>query len=184
MVTDTSDTEDTVVISFGEQLARKRDDVEMTQEDLAAKVGYTRGHIALIEQNRGTPGKSLHRKLVELFGEFSEPATETRTTNILAVEMEDGSWISENTGIETFIEVIKQIDIEKVKELNKYEAKIPLVADNEDPNKAQRTVETDTGTIYYIFSGLAITRMKRILDDIADRLNLDMKVFINQVKKR
>ena len=60
---------------------------------------------------------------------------------------------------------------------------MPLVADNKYPNKAQRTVETDTGT-YYIFSGLAITRMKRILDDIVDRLNLDMKVFINQVKKR
>ena len=58
---DTSDTEDTVVISFGEQLAKKRDDVKMTQEDLASIVGFTRGHIALIEQNRGKPGKSLHR---------------------------------------------------------------------------------------------------------------------------
>ena len=105
------------------------------------------------EQNRGKPGKSLHKKLVELFGEFLEPPTETISKNILAVEMEDGSWISLNTGIETFIEVIKQIDIEKVKELNKYEAKIPLVADNEVPDKAQKTVETETGTTYYIFSG-------------------------------
>ena len=180
---DTSETEDTVVISFGEQLAKKRDDVKMTQEDLASIVGYTRGHIALIEQNRGTPGKSLHRKLVELFGEFSEPPTETISKNILAVEMEDGSWISEDTAIDTFIEVIKKIGIEKVKDLGKYEAKIPLVADYEDPNKAQRTVETDTRT-YYIFSGLAITRMKRILDDIVDRLNFNMKVFINQAKKK
>ena len=177
------ETEDPPEISFGEQLAEARESAGMSQEGLAEKVGYSRGHIALIEQDRGRPGKSLYSKLVELFGSSLKPPTETISKNILAVEMEDESWISENTGIDTFIEVIKKIGIERVKELDKYEAKIPLVADNEVPDKAQRKVETDTGT-YYIFSGLAITRMKRILDDIVDRLNLDMKVFINQVKKR
>ena len=46
---DTSDTEDTVVISFGEQLAKARKSAGFErQEDLAEKVGYSRGHIALI----------------------------------------------------------------------------------------------------------------------------------------
>ena len=179
------ETEDPPEISFGEQLAKARKSAGIErQEDLAEKVGCTRGHIALIEQNRGRPGKSLYGKLVELFGEFLEPPTETRSKNILAVEIEEGSWISKDTAIDTFIEVIKKIGIEKVKNLGKYEAKVPLVANNEDPNKAQKTVETETGTTYYIFSGLAITRMKRILDDIADRLNLKMRVFINQAKKK
>ena len=43
-------------------------------------------------------------------------ASETISKNILAVEMEDGNWISEDTAIDTFIEVIKKIGIEKVKE--------------------------------------------------------------------
>ena len=36
--------------------------------------------------------------------------------------MEDGSWISENTAIDTFIEVIKALGIKNVKNLGKYEA--------------------------------------------------------------
>ncbi|MDE0313715.1 MAG: helix-turn-helix domain-containing protein [Candidatus Poribacteria bacterium] len=180
---DLTETEDPPEMSFGRQLANARESAGMTQEDLASRVGCTRGHIALIEQNRGFPGKSLYKKLVELFGiEFLESPRETIYRNSLTVEMDD-RLISENTGIDTFIKVIEEIGIERIKELNKKEAKIPLVADDEVPDKAQRKVETDTG-IYYIFSGLAITRMKRILDDIVDRLNLDMKVFINQVKKR
>ena len=149
---ETPETEDSSEISFGEQLANARNSAGMTQKDLASRVGCTRGYIAFIERNRGKPGKSLHKKLVELFGELLEPPTETISKNILAVEMEDGRWISEDTAIDTFIEVIKALGIENVKKLDKYEAKIPLVADYEDPNKAQRKVEADTGT-YYIFSG-------------------------------
>ena len=176
---DTSDTEDTVVISFGEQLAKARKSAGFErQEDLAEKVGYSRGHIALIEQNRGKPGKNLHRKLVELFGEFSEPATETRTTNILAVKMKDGRWISEDSAIDTFIEVIKALGIEKVRKLEKQVNGIPLVGDSDYPDKAQRKDETETGT-FYVVSGTNTVTKKKILDDIADRLKLDMVVFAN-----
>ena len=121
--------------------------------------------------------------MVAIFGESLEPTTETTSGNILAVKMEDGSWISENRGIDTFIEVIKKIGIKKVKELNKKEADISLIADNKVDDKPQRQ-ETEEGTTYYIFSGLANARKKKILDDIAERLNLDIKVYINQVKKK
>ncbi len=170
-------------ISFGERLAKERESADMTQEDLAEKVGCSRGHIALIEQNRGRPGKSVYKKLVELFGlESLEPPTETIYRNSLAVQMKE-RLISEKTGIETFIKVIEEIGIEDVKKLNKYESKIPLISVDEFPDKAQRKVKTETGT-YYIFSGLAIARMKKILENIASCLNLDIKVFINQAKKK
>ena len=155
----------------------------MTQDELAIRLGCTRGYISFLENNRGMPGESIYNKLIEIFDEFSEPTAEPRSENILAVEMEDGRWISEDTAIDTFIEVIKALGIENVKNLDLSTNKIPLVADREYTDKAQRKVETDTGT-YYIVSGTNTVTKKKILDDIADRLNLDMKVFINQVKKR
>ena len=165
-------------ISFGEQLAIARNSANMTQNDLASKVGCTRGHIALIEQDRGTPGENIYTKLVELFGEFSEPTAETRSNNLLAVKMEDGSWISEDLAIDTFIEVIKALEIKNVKNLGLSVNRIPLVADREYTDKAQRKVETETGT-FYVVSGTNTVTKKKILDNIADRLKLDMVVFAN-----
>ena len=92
-------------MSFGKQLANARKSAGMTQVDLAEKVGYSRAHIALIEQERESPGKSLYNKFVELFGEFSDPSAEPRSENILAVEIESGHWISEDTAIDTFKEI-------------------------------------------------------------------------------
>ena len=172
------ETEDASKTSFGEQLAKRRKAADMTQEQLASKVGCTRGHIALIEQDRGTPGESIYTKLVELFGEFSEPTAETRSNNLLAVKMEDGSWISEDLAIDTFIEVIKALGIENVKNLDLNTNKIPLVADREYADKAQRKIETQTGT-YYIVSGTNTVKKKKILDEIADQLQLDIVVFAN-----
>lgn len=175
---DTPETEEPSENTFGEQLAEARKSADMTQVDLAAKVGYTRSHIALIEQNRGKPGKSLHRKLVEFFGDFSEPTLETRTNNILAVKMSDGSWISEGKAIDIFIEVIKAIGIEEVKKLGLHVNEIPLIANCDYDGKAQRKVETEAGT-YWVVSGTNTVTKKKILDDIADHLNVNMTVFAN-----
>ena len=115
---------------------------------------------------------------IELFGEFLDPTTETRSNNLLAVKMEDGTWISEDTAIDTFIEVIKALGIEKIKKLDLHVNRIPLIADRDYDDKAQRKVETETGT-YYIVSGTNTITKKRILDDIAIRLNHDIIVFAN-----
>ena len=115
---------------------------------------------------------------IELFGEFLEPTTETGFNNLLAVKMENGEWISEDTGIGTFIEVIKALGIEAVKNLGLFVNAIPLIADQDFPNKAQREIETGTG-IYYIVSGTNTVTKKKILDDIAARLNIDITVFAN-----
>lgn len=172
------ETEDSSETSFGEQLAERRNAASMTQEAVATIVGCTRGYIAFLEGNRGTPGQRMYENLVELFGEFSESTTETRLDNLLAVKMENEHWISEDTGIDTFIEAIKTLGIEKVKNLGLSVNGIPLIADCDYPGKAQRAVEIETET-YYIVSGTNTITKKRILDDIANRLNVNMTVFAN-----
>ena len=186
--------EDSSEILFGEQLAEQRNATNMTQEELATRVGCTRGYISFLENNRGMPGQRIYIKLVELFGEFSESitearqialfddfldaTTETKFNNLLAVKMADGRWISEDTAIDTFIEVIKELGIEKVKKLDLSVNKIPLIADCDYSDKAQRKVEIET-VIYYIVSGTNTITKKKILDDIADQLNVNITVFAN-----
>ncbi len=188
------ETEDSSETTFGEQLAERRNAANITQEELSARVGCTRGYISFLENNRGTPGQSIYTKLVELFGEFSEsitearqielfsefldPTTETKFTNLLAVEIADGRWISEDTAIDTFIEVIKTLGIKKVKQLGLSVNGIPLISDCDYLDKAQREVEIE-GKTYYIVSGTNTITKKRILDDIANQLNVDMTVFAN-----
>ena len=193
-----SEIEDSSEVSFGEQLRERRDGANITQEKLATRVGCTRGYIGFLENNRGTPGQSIYTKLVELFGEFSEsitearqielfgeflePTTETKSNNLLAVKMANGCWISEDTAIDTFIEVINEISkglgIEEVKKLNVFVNGIPLIGDCDYSDKAQRKVEIE-GRTYYIVSGTNTVKKKRILDDIAARLKYDMTVFAN-----
>ena len=63
----------------------------MTQEELATRVGCTRGYIAFLEGNRGTPGQSIYTKLVELFDEFSEPITEVESRSSYSVNFPNPS---------------------------------------------------------------------------------------------
>ncbi len=70
------ETEDSPEIPFGEQLSEKRNAVDMTQDVLAIRVGCTRGYISFLENNRGMPGQSIHAKLVEVLGEFSDTIQE------------------------------------------------------------------------------------------------------------
>ena len=170
------ETEDSSETTFGEQLAERRNAANITQEELTTRVGCTRGYISFIENNRGTPGQNIYTKLVESFGEFSEsitetrqiklfdeflePTTETKFNNLLAVKMADERWISEDTAIDTFIEVIKALGIDKVKNLGLSVNGIPLVADCDYSDKAQRKVETETETYYIVSGSNTITKKK------------------------
>ena len=177
--TDVEPTKSEEAIEFGGWLkeCRERSRPKLTQEQVAEIVGYSRGAIAIIEQGRGMPGQELREALIGLFGEPSDSTMETRS-GILAVRMEDGTWISENTGIDTFIEVIKELGIEEVKKLDLHVNGIPLIADCDYDGKAQKEVEIDTRT-YYVVSGTNTVKKKSILDNIAVRLELDMTVFAN-----
>ena len=65
-----SDIDESTQVSYGRQLAEARKSAELTQVELAEKVGYSRSHIALIEQGIARPSEKLSRQLSELFGDF------------------------------------------------------------------------------------------------------------------
>lgn len=165
-------------IAFGNWLKECLVRNNMTSDDVAEIVGCPVGYIRYIENGWGVPDKNLREALTALFGDTSDSTTETMPNNPISVKMSDGTWISENTGIDTFIEVVKAIGIEKVKKLDLSVNGIPLIADYDYPNKAQRKVETETGT-YWIVSGIDQVKKKKILEDIAARLNIDGTVFVN-----
>ena len=165
-------------IAFGKWLKECRERNNMTPDDVAKSIGCTAGYIRYIENGWGMPGRRLREALIALFGDPADSPTKIIPDNPISVRMPDGNFISENTGIDTFIEVIKAIGIEEVKKLNLRVNEIPLIADCDYDGKAQRKVETDTET-YWIVSGTDTERKKRILDDIADQLKRDMTVFAN-----
>ena len=178
---DVQPTQSEEAIAFGKWLRECRVRNNMNSaDDVAQIVGCTAGYIRHIENGWGIPGKKLHDALIHLFGDPSDSIMEIKS-KILAVQMEEGTWIAENTGIDTFIEVIKAIGIEEVKKLDLLVNEIPLIADCDYEGKAQKKVETETGT-YWIVSGTDTEKKKKILDDIADRLNVDMTVFANPKK--
>ena len=165
-------------IAFGNWLKECLDQNKMTSDDVAEVVGCTAGYIRYIENGWGMPGRNLRDALTALFGDTSDSTTETRPNNPISVKMPDGTWISENTGIDTFIEIIKTIGIERVKKLDLSVNGIPLIADCRDEDgRGQREVETETGT-YWIVSETDTERKKRILEDIAARLEINITISL------
>ena len=173
--------QDEKTVAFGNWLKERREESGLTQVEVAETVDCSRGFIALIEQGRGMPGEAVYVALIALFGDpsDSDSTTETMLDNPMLVKMLDGTSISENTGIDTFIETIKAIGLERVKELDLPPViTLPLIADCRDEDgRAQREVVTDTGT-YWIVSGISNAHKKRILEDIASRLKIDMTVYL------
>ena len=161
--------------SFGERLKERREEARMTQEQVAIRVGCTRGYISFLENNRGIPGQHTYTQLLALFGEFLEP---TAPSNLLVIKMPDGNWIAEDTAIDTFIAVLKALGIEKIVALGLKVNGIPLIGVCEDSDRAQRKVEIGTKT-YYIVSGTNTLTKKKILDEIADGLDVDVSVHAN-----
>ena len=165
-------------IAFGNWLRNCMTERQIDDDALTKIVGCTAGYIRYLKAGRGMPGSNLREALTALFGDVSDYTTETIPDNPISVKMPDGNFISENTGIDTFIEVIKAIGIEEVGRLNLCAIGIPLIADRDYEGKAQRAVEIETGT-YWIVSGTDTEKKKKILDKIADQLNVDMTVFAN-----
>lgn len=172
--TDVEPTRSEEAIEFGNWLRECRGE-NMTPDDVAKSVGCSPGYIRYIESGWGMPGSNLREALTALFGDPADSIMEMKS-KILAVRMEDGTWIAEDKAIDTFIEVIKAIGIEKVKERDLFVNKIPLIADRDYDGKAQRKVETAEGT-YYIVSGTNTVTKESILNDITDQL--DITVFAN-----
>ena len=175
--TDIIPTKSKEAVAFGNWLKECREQNNMTPDDVAKIVGCTAGYIRYIEGGQGMPGQNLRKALTALFGDFSDYTTETIPDNPISVKMQGENFISENTGIDTFIKVIEAIGIEEVKKLNLPVNEIPLIADRAYDDKAQREVEIEKET-YWIVSGTDQKRKKKILDDIASRLKIDMTVYL------
>ena len=175
--TDVEPTKSEEAIEFGDWLRECRERNNMKPDDVAKRVGCTKGYIRHIENGWGMPGSNLREALTALFGDVLDYTIKIKS-NILAVRIEDRPWISEDRAIDTFIKVIEELGIEAVKNLNLCVIGIPLIADCDYPDKAQRKVETETGT-YYIVSGTNTVKKASILDDIAKGLNVDMTVLAN-----
>ena len=175
--TDIIPTKSKEAVAFGNWLKECRKQNNMTPDDVAKIVGCAAGYIRYIEGGQGMPGQNLRKALTALFGDFSDYTTETIPDNPISVKMQGENFISENTGIDTFIKVIEAIGIEEVKKLNLPVNEIPLIADRAYDDKAQREVEIEKET-YWIVSGTDQKRKKKILDDIASRLKIDMTVYL------
>ena len=83
-------------------------------------------------------------------------------------------WIAKKQAIDTFIDVLWELGIEDVMNLDLPVNHIPLISKVKDPNRAQRE---DGG--YYIVSGTNTLKKKALLEDIAEKLDVDIEVTAN-----
>ncbi len=93
------------------------------------------------------------------------------TIKHIRVTMDNGEVIERENGLATFFEVIDRLGIERVKDLNLIRNTIPLISTTKHPDREQR----QRGE-YYIVSSIAAKDKKRILDQIAKKLEIDLKV--------
>ena len=101
------------------------------------------------------------------------PSKSSKPQTRLHVTMSDGDVIEYADGIDTFVEVIEKLGIERVKDLNIIRNSIPLISTVKDPERGQH----QRGR-YYIVSGLSTQNKKSTLDRIAKELEIDLKVEI------
>ncbi len=94
-----------------------------------------------------------------------------RSVSKLRVTMPDGEAIEHKLAIHTFIAVIEKIGIERVETLGLIQNAIPLISTRKDPKRAQH----QRGQ-YYIVSGLSNLKKKTFLEEIAEKLRIDLKV--------
>ena len=95
----------------------------------------------------------------------------------LIVKMPDGKIIARSEGIDTFVEVIERLGIERVKSLGIVVGRdSPLILDHRDPELVYRQRRSGS---YYIVSGTNTETKKELLDEIADGLGYEMQVIAN-----
>ena len=89
----------------------------------------------------------------------------------LRVKISDEEVIERENGIDTFVNVIEKLGIERIKDLEIIRNSIPLISNSKDPERAQH----QRGQ-YYIVSGLSAKNQERTLNQIAKDLRIDLDV--------
>ncbi len=85
--------------------------------------------------------------------------------------MDGGEVIEHEDGIDTFVDVIEKIGIERVRELNIVRNSIPFISTSKDPERDQHKCGQ-----YYIVSGLSSKNKERTLNRIAKELEIELDV--------
>lgn len=93
----------------------------------------------------------------------------------LVVTMPYGKKIDVPNASDTFVEVIRKLGKGKVKNLNKMYNNIPLISTSDNPKYTTRKLDK-----YFIITHFSTERKKRILEEIASDLDVNMKVEIVQ----
>jgi signal recognition particle subunit SEC65 len=96
-----------------------------------------------------------------------------RSEGPLCVTMPNGEQIHLSTGADTFVEVIEKLEIEQVRRLGLKIGRYQLVSPYDDyPNSTRRSGN------YWIITNTSTKQKKRLLEKIAERLRVSLKVEI------
>ena len=100
----------------------------------------------------------------------------------LSVTFPDGTVIAENKAVDTFVEVVKKIGVDKVREIVEKEnlilCRVPVISNRRDLKygKAQK----DLGNGWFLMTHCGNTKKKEIIEKISDLLHLELEVFIEK----
>lgn len=110
------------------------------------------------------------------FGPQSTPKGDIASKTILSVTMPDGRVIKHAKAKDTFIEVIKEIGVERIRPLGVTFCKIPIISNTRDSKygRAQHPI----GGGWLILTHSSTKDKKKMLEKIAQALNLNIKVDI------
>ena len=101
-----------------------------------------------------------------------KPDDKPRSPTHLAVTMPNGTVVKRKDASDTFVEVIRRIGKKRVKDLNLKVNRKDLMSTSED---YQQRIKLGG---YYINVGTSTDRKKRLLEDIASRLDVRLEVKI------
>ena len=113
-----------------------------------------------------------HREL----GPRKNPGGNNAPKTTLRVTMPDGKVIVHNKAKDTFIDVIKEIGVEKVRAIGLKFCKIPIVSNRRDEKYGTAQHPVDGGWLILTHSSTA--DKKKMLDRIANALHINMMVEI------
>ena len=102
-----------------------------------------------------------------------EKVWEPEPRNILNVKMCD-KWMTNDQAIDTFLDVIEKFGLDEVANLGLIVNNILLISNVDDSNRAQRKIGD-----YYIVSGTNTLRKKFLIEEIADKLGVEVEVTAN-----
>lgn len=111
------------------------------------------------------------RTQVERMGSLSTQTRGPRTS--LLVTFPNGKILRDSVAAQTFLKAIEEIGIDRVKALNLMVNKHPLISYQENDRYNQHQLNG-----HYVMTHSSTDQKKRLLEDIAHRLKIEMKIEV------